>query len=80
MKKQMQELQRLDGIGDVLSRRLAESGYNTIAKVAAADRSSLERIVGMNWYKVRAIVAQARQMTGEAEKQRNTWAESYHAR
>jgi len=73
MKNQMKELQKLKGVGEVLSRRLVESSYDTIAKVAAAEQKGLERIAGMNPQKVRAIVTQARQMTGEVEKSRHTW-------
>ena len=73
MKKQMEELRKLKGIGEVLSRRLVESSYDTIAKVAAAEEKGLERIAGMNPHKVRSIVTQARKMTGEAEKSRHTW-------
>lgn len=73
MKQQMKELQKLKGIGDVLSRRLVESSYDTIAKVAAAEEKGLERIAGMNPQKVRSIVTQARTMTGEAEKNQHTW-------
>jgi len=80
MKNQMKELQKLKGIGEVLSRRLVESSYDTIAKVAAAEVSGLERIAGMNPQKVRAIVTQARKMTGEAEKSRHTWLEDSRGR
>jgi ERCC4-type nuclease len=73
MKEQMKVLQKLKGIGDVLSRRLVESSYDTIAKVAAAEEKGLEKIAGMNPQKVRSIVTQARKMTGEAEKSRHTW-------
>ena len=73
MKEQMEELQKLKGIGEVLSRRLVESSYDTIAKVAAAEKKGLERIAGMNPQKVRSIVTQARTMMGEAEKSRHTW-------
>ncbi len=73
MKQQMKELQKLKGIGEVLSRRLVESSYDTIAKVAAAEEKGLERIAGMNTQKVRSIVIQARKMTGEAEKSQHTW-------
>ena len=31
MKKELEELQELKGIGEVLSRRLIEASYNTIA-------------------------------------------------
>jgi len=73
MKEQMKELQELKGIGEVLSRRLVESSYDTIAKVAAAEKKGLERITGMNPQKVQSIVTQARKMTGEAEKSQHTW-------
>ena len=73
MKEQMKELQKLKGVGEVLSRRLVEASYDTIAKVAAAEQKGLERIAGMNPQKVRSIVTQARQMTGEVEKSHHTW-------
>lgn len=70
MMKAMKELQQLKGIGKVLSRRLIEASYNTIAKVAAAEENGLKRIQGMHPQKVRSIVTQAREMTAEAEKNR----------
>ena len=73
MKKQTEELEKLKGIGEVLSRRLGESSYDTIAKVAAAEEKGFERIAGMNPQKVHSIVAQARKLTGEAEKSSHTW-------
>jgi len=69
----MKEVQKLKGIGEVLSKRLVESSYDTIAKVAAAEEKGLERIAGMNPKKVRSIVTEARKMTGEAEKSQHTW-------
>jgi predicted flap endonuclease-1-like 5' DNA nuclease len=73
MKNQMNELQKLKGIGEVLSRRLVESSYDSIAKVAAAEEKGLERIAGLYSHKLRSIVTQARNMTGEAEKSHHTW-------
>ena len=75
MHKQMKELQQLKGIGKILSQRLVENSYDTISKVAAAQTKGLERIAGMDPKKVRTIVAQARTMMGEAEKDRPTWPE-----
>jgi len=70
----MKELQKLEGIGEVLARRLIEAIYDTIAKVAAAEDHGLKKIPGMNPEKVRSIVTQAREMTSEAEKSRpKTW-------
>ena len=76
MKNQMKELQKLKGIGEVLSQRLVEASYDTIAKVAAAEESGLARIAGMNPQKLRSIVTQARTMTGQAEKNQHTWTKS----
>jgi predicted flap endonuclease-1-like 5' DNA nuclease len=73
MKNRMKEVQKLNGIGTVLSQRLVEASYDTIAKVAAAEEKGLERIAGMNPKKLRSIVTQARKMTGEAEKSHHTW-------
>ena len=70
MHQEMKELQKLKGIGEVLSRRLIEASYNTIAKVAAAEEHGLKNIPGMNPKKVRSIVTQAREMTSEVEKSR----------
>jgi Holliday junction resolvasome RuvABC DNA-binding subunit len=75
MKSQMKELQQLKGIGQVLSLRLVESSYDTIAKVAAANISGLGKIPGMNSQKVHAISNQARRMTGEAEKSHHSWSQ-----
>lgn len=76
MKNQTKELRELKGIGEILSRRLVEASYDTIAKVAAAEEKGLERIAGMNPHKLRSIVTQARTMTGEAEKKQHTWTKS----
>jgi predicted flap endonuclease-1-like 5' DNA nuclease len=73
MKEKMKELQKLKGIGEVLARRLVESSYDTIGKVAGAEKKGLERIAGMSPQKVRDIVTQARKMMGKAEKSRHTW-------
>ena len=75
VEKQMKELQQLKGVGEVLARRLVESGYDSIAKVAAAQIKGLGRIAGMNPLKVRTVVTQARKMTGAAEKSWHTWVE-----
>ena len=73
MHRKMKQLQQLSGVGKVLSQRLAENGYDTISKVAAAQTKGLERIAGMHPRKVWTIVTQAREMTGEAEKGRHSW-------
>jgi predicted flap endonuclease-1-like 5' DNA nuclease len=78
MKKHIQEVQNLKGIGKILSGRLIKSSYDTIAKIAAAEEKGLERIDGMNMQKVHSIVTQARKLTGEAEKSQHTWLKKGH--
>ena len=73
MKNQLKELQKLEGIGVVLSRRLCEASYDTIAKVAAAEEKGLARIAGMNPKKLHSIVTQSRKMVSESEKSHHTW-------
>jgi len=80
MKNQLKDLQKLKGIGEVLSRRLVEASYDTIAKVAAAEEKGLERIAAMNPRKAKDIATQARKMTGEAEKSRHTWSKGKNDR
>jgi ERCC4-type nuclease len=75
MKNQENGLRELKGIGKVLSQRLCESSYDSIAKVAAASEKGLERIEGMSPRKVHSITIQARQMTGQAEKSHHSWSE-----
>ncbi len=73
MNAQIKELQKLKGIGKVLSQRLVESSYDTIAKVAAAEEKGLARIAGMNPKTVRSMMTEARKLMGEAEKSQHTW-------
>lgn len=73
MHKRMEELQQLNGIGEVLARRLIESSYDSIAKVANADEKGLARIDGLHPGKVRSIVIQARKKTSEIAKHEHSW-------
>jgi predicted flap endonuclease-1-like 5' DNA nuclease len=44
MKSHTKELQKLKGIGEVLSQRLVESSYDTIAKVAAVEEKGYQEL------------------------------------
>jgi predicted flap endonuclease-1-like 5' DNA nuclease len=79
MKDPTKDLQKLKGVGEVLSRRLVEASYDTIAKVAAKEKG-LEKIPAMNPQKARDISAQARKLTGEAEKSSHTWTKGKNQR
>ena len=70
MKADLKELQKLRGVGEIVSRRLVEAGYDTFAKVAAAGEDGLKKIQGINPRMVRSIIAQAGEMAGDAHKGR----------
>jgi hypothetical protein len=65
MKKKLNELKQLKGVGEVLSRRLAEAGHDTFAKVVAAGEEGLKKIQGINQRMLPAILEQAGQLAGE---------------
>lgn len=70
MKVGIKGMQKLKGIGEVLSRRLIEAGYDTFAKVSAAGEEGLRKIPGINLRLIKSIVAQAGELAEEAEKGR----------
>jgi Cu/Ag efflux pump CusA len=70
MKAEMKGMQKLKGIGEVLSQRLIEAGYDTFAKVAAAAEEELRKIPGINPRQISSIVTQAAELAEEAEKGR----------
>ncbi|HTP66124.1 MAG TPA: helix-hairpin-helix domain-containing protein [Geobacteraceae bacterium] len=70
MKQEMKELKKIRGIGEVLSRRLVEAGFDTLAKVAALDEETLQKIPGMNPRITGSILAHAGELAAEAERER----------
>ena len=70
MKRTVAELQRLKGVGDVLSRRLVDAGLDTYARIVEAGEEGLAKIRGLNPRMVASIVAQARELADEAKLDR----------
>lgn len=68
MKQRMKELQKLKGVGEVMSRRFVEAGYDTFAKIAAAGEEGLKKVQGLNPRMIQPILTQAGDMIGEAQK------------
>ena len=66
----VKELQKLKGVGDVLSRRFVEAGYDTFAKIAAAGEAKLRKIPGVNPGTLGSIVAQADALSADTVKTR----------
>ena len=65
METERKELQKLKGVGEVLSRRLVEAGYDTFAKVVAAGEDGLKKIQGVTPRLVGSLINQALEMGGE---------------
>ena len=70
MKQPTAALQQLKGVGEVLSGRLVDAGYDTFAKVAAAGEEGLAKIQGINPRMLGSIVAQAGELAGETKQER----------
>jgi hypothetical protein len=67
----MKELQKLKGVGEVLSRRFVEAGYDTFAKIAAAGEKGLQKIPGVNPRMLASIVAEAAALSGDIAKNKS---------
>ncbi len=65
MKKQMKELQRINGVGDVLARRLVEAGLGTFDKIVAAGEEGLKKIKGIPPRGLQGILDQAAALADE---------------
>jgi len=70
MKREIKELQKLKGVGEILSKRFAEAGYDTLEKVAAAGEEGLRNIRGLNPRLVSSIVSQAGELSSAPDKGR----------
>lgn len=57
------ELQRIKGIGAVLSVRLLEAGHDSFAKIVKLGQSGLKEIKGINLKAIPDIIAQAKQLS-----------------
>jgi hypothetical protein len=73
MKEQVRELQKLRGVGEVLSRRLVEAGLHSCERIVVAGEDGLRRIKGINPRMIRSILDQAAELagsvrTGKAER------------
>ncbi len=71
MKRQIRELQKLKGIGEILARRFYEAGYDAPAKIAAAGEEDLRKIPGVNPRMLSQIIAQAALLAEEEKKSRD---------
>lgn len=67
MKKQIDKLKKLRGVGDVLARRLVEAGIDSYEKIAAMGEEGLLKIKGMNPRAVPGILTQAEEFVADMQ-------------
>ena len=70
MKKKPKELLKIKGIGEVLSKRLTEAGYDTFEKIAAAGEAGLKKIKGLDRLPLKPIIEQAASLARESDSKR----------
>jgi len=66
MNEQISELQKLRGVGEVLSRRLVEAGLHSCERIVVAGEDGLRRIKGINPRMIPSILDQAAERAGSA--------------
>src|ERR1039457_461988 len=69
--KKIEDLKKIKGVGEVLSKRLVGAGYDTYAKIAAAGSEGLKKIVGMNPKLIESIIIQAEEESSESHESRD---------
>lgn len=62
MQDSIQQLQQIKGVGEVLARRLAEAGFDTLPRLAAASEEELAAVKGLPPQAVAAVLTQAREL------------------
>ena len=70
MKKNSKELQKIKGVGEVLSKRLIAAGYDTFDKIAAAGKAELRKIRGLERLPLKPIIDQAAALAQESDKKK----------
>jgi hypothetical protein len=69
MKKNSKELQKIKGIGEVLSKRLIEAGYDTFDKIATAGEAGLKKVNGLERLLLKPIIDQAASLAQDSKRQ-----------
>lgn len=70
------ELQKIRGIGEVLSVRMIESGHDTFRKIVKLGESGLKKIQGINPRAIPEILEQARRFAESESSERKKSAEA----
>ena len=71
MKKNAKELQKIKGVGELVSKRLIEAGYDTFDKIAAAGEAGLKNIRGFERLRpIKSIIDQAAALAQESKKKK----------
>jgi predicted flap endonuclease-1-like 5' DNA nuclease len=68
MKRRVKELQKIKGVGEVLTKRLIKAGYTSFEAIVAAGEEGLKNIKGVNPQMIRSILKQATALAAESSK------------
>jgi ribosomal protein S13 len=71
VKKQINQLTKLRGLGKVLATRFVESGLDSYEKIVAAGAEGLAKIKGINPETAAAIIRQAAELTGDTQSKKD---------
>jgi fumarate hydratase class II len=71
MKRRVIELQKIKGVGDILTKRLMTAGYNSFEAIVAAGEEGLKNIKGVNPRVIPSILEQARVLAAECSVARD---------
>ena len=67
MKKTMKELQKIKGIGEILTMRFIKAGYNSFEAIVAAGEEGLKKIKGISPQMIPSILEQATALAAECK-------------
>jgi hypothetical protein len=70
MKKSAKELQKIKGVGEVLTKRFITAGYTSFEAIVAAGEEGLKKIKGVNPQLIPSILDQANALAAEGCKAR----------
>jgi len=70
MKKSTKELQKIKGVGEILAKRFIRAGYDSFDRIAAAEKTELKSIQGINPQTIPSIIKQAAALAAEKSAER----------
>jgi hypothetical protein len=70
MKKTMKELQKIKGVGEILTQRFIKAGYDSFDRIVAAGEQGLKQIKGISPHMIPSMIEQATSLAAECSTAR----------